>query len=222
MAKLFYQGHGSYRITADDGRVIYVDPYAGADTIPLHKLLHPCQDPQKDKSGGYDLPADFILVTHQHGDHNQIQLVTQKPGCRVITNAEALAGGKHNSFDLGGGLTVEAVEAKNLNHSPEKCVGFIITVDSVKIYASGDTSTTEQMKSFAARELDYALFPLDGVFNMGLKEGAECARIVGAKHNIPIHLKPGALYDRKKADKWDAPNKLIVEPGDEIELCKTP
>jgi 3-oxoacyl-[acyl-carrier protein] reductase len=40
----------------------------------------------------------------------------------------------------------------------------------------------------------------------------------GAKHNIPIHLKPGALFDRKKADKWDAPNKLIVEPGQEIEL----
>ena len=29
MAKLLYQGHGSYRITADDGRVLYVDPYAG-------------------------------------------------------------------------------------------------------------------------------------------------------------------------------------------------
>jgi len=38
MAKLLFQGHGSFRITADDGRVIYVDPYAGE---------------------GYDLPADL-------------------------------------------------------------------------------------------------------------------------------------------------------------------
>lgn len=29
MAKLLYQGHGSYRITAGDGRILYVDPYAG-------------------------------------------------------------------------------------------------------------------------------------------------------------------------------------------------
>ena len=203
MPKLFYQGHGSYRITADDGRVIYVDPYAG---------------------GGYDLPADVVLVTHDHGDHNQVQLVTQKlggdgrPNCRVITSAEALAGGRHNSFDLGGELTVESVEASNRNHDPAKCVGNIVTVDGVKIYCSGDTSKTEQMNSFAARELDYALFPLDGVYNMDLDEGAECARLVGAKHNIPIHLKPGALFDRAKADKWDAPNKLIVEPGQEITL----
>jgi 2'-5' RNA ligase len=189
---LLYQGHGSYRLTANDGRVIYVDPYAG---------------------GGYDAPADVILVTHGHGDHNKTELVTQKSNCRVITNVEALSGGNHNMFDLGGGLIVEAVEAKNIMHSPKKCVGYIVTIDGVTLYCSGDTSKTEQMKSFAARELDYALLPLDGIANMGLKKGAECANLIGAKHNIPIHLKPGALFNRKKADKWGAPNKLIIEPG---------
>ena len=53
---------------------------------------------------------------------------------------------------------------------------------------------------------------------MGLKEAAECAALIGSKHNIIIHLKPGALFSRKKADKWDAPNKLIIEPGQEIDL----
>ena len=33
-----------------------------------------------------------------------------------------------------------------------------------------------------------------------------------------FHLRPGALYDRKKAEIWSAPNKLIVEPGQEIDL----
>ena len=55
------------------------------------------------------------------------------------------------------------------------------------------------MDTFAARNLDYAMFPLDGIFNMKLKEGAECARIIQAKHNIPVHIKPGTLFDRKKA-----------------------
>jgi len=196
MPKLLYQGHGSYRLTADNGRIIYIDPYAGK---------------------GYDLPADLILITHQHGDHNQIKLVTQKQGCRIITNAEALAGGKHNSFDADGVL-IQSVEARNLAHSSKKCVGYIITLDGAKIYAAGDTSRTKQMESFAALELDFAILPGDGVFNMGLKEAAECAKLIGAKHNIIVHLKPGALFDRKKADKWDAPNKLILEPGEEIDL----
>lgn len=195
MPKLLFQGHGSLRLTADDNRVIYVDPYKGK---------------------GYDMAADIILVTHQHGDHNKIKRCAQKPGCRIITNKEALADGRHNSFDVGG-IAIRAVEAANKNHDPKQCVGYIITLDGVKVYAAGDTSKTKQMESFAALEFDYALFPGDGFFNMGPEEAAECAKIVGAKHNMLIHLKPGESI-RKKNAKWSAPNKLIVEPGEEIDL----
>jgi L-ascorbate metabolism protein UlaG (beta-lactamase superfamily) len=165
------------------------------------------------------MPADVILVTHQHHDHNQIKRVTQKPDCRTISNIEALAGGKHNTFDLGGGLTIEAVEASNANHDPRECVGYIATIDGISLYCSGDTSKTEQMKSFADKQLDYALFPTDGIFNMGLEEAAECAKLVGAKHNIPVHMSPLKKFDKKKAvEKWNAPNKLVIEPGQEFEL----
>ena len=196
MTKLYYQGHGSCRISSDDGRIIYVDPYAG---------------------DGYELPADIILVTHRHMDHDRINLCVQNPGCRIITNKEALAGEKHQCFSING-IEIEAVEAKNLLHCSKKCVGFILSVDGIKIYVAGDTSKTEQMKSFAAKKLDYAMFPCDGIFTMSLEKSAECARLVAAKHNIPIHIKPGALFDSKRAHKWDAPNRLIVEPGEEIDL----
>ena len=195
MPKLFYQGHGSYRLIADNGTVIYVDPYAGE---------------------GYDLPADIILVTHQHGDHNQIHLCAKKTDCRIITNEESIEGGRHNSFNING-IIIQAVEAYNKNHDPKQCVGFIISLNNVKIYSSGDTSKTKQMETFSVLKLDYALFPGDGIFNMGLDEAAECAQLIGAKHNIIIHLKPGESI-REKAERWRAPNKLIVEPGQEIDL----
>ena len=196
MAKLLFQGHGSFRITAADGRVIYVDPYAGE---------------------GYDLPADIILVSHQHKDHNCIELCKQNQGCTVISNVESLAEGKLNSFDING-IKIQAVEAYNKNHNPDECVGFIIEVDGVKIYASGDTSRTKQMELFADMHLDYALLCGDGVYNMNPEEAAECAEIIGAKHNIIIHLTPGQLFDRPKAEAWSAPNKLIINDGEEIAL----
>jgi L-ascorbate metabolism protein UlaG (beta-lactamase superfamily) len=194
--KLYYQGHGSLRLTTADGRVIYIDPYAG---------------------DGYDIPADMILVTHQHDDHNQISLITQKPGCKIISNAEALEGGKHNTFAIGD-ITVEAVEAANKNHDPAQCVGYIVSVDGITFYFSGDTSKTKSMESFAEKGLDFAVFPCDGFYNMDMDEAAECARLIGAKHNIPIHLKPGELFDRERAEKCDAPNRLIVAAGEEIDL----
>ena len=196
MPKLFYQGHGSFRLTANDGRVVYVDPYAGE---------------------GYDLPADIILVSHHHGDHNKVELCAKKPNCRIISNVEALEGGEHNCFDIGS-IQVQAVEAYNKNHDPAECVGFIITLDGVKIYASGDTSKTKQMKTFAAMNLDYAILCGDGVYNMNPEEAAEYARLIGAKHNILIHIKPQALFDCEIAEAWNAPNKIIIEPNEEIEL----
>ena len=195
MPKLLYQGNGSCRLTADDGRVIYLDPYAGE---------------------GYDLPADLILVTHQHHDHNQVHRCTQKQTCRIITNVEALEGGRHNRFELDG-IIIQAAEARNRMHSPKKCVGYLITLNGTKLYASGDTSKTAQMADFAALELDYALFPGDGVFNMGPRGAAACARLCGARHNILIHVNP-FLSHRKIAEKWTAPNKLTLLAGEEIAL----
>ena len=196
MAKLLFQGHGSFRLTAADGVIAFIDPFIGT---------------------GYDKPADVILVSHQHSDHKQTNLITQKPGCVVITNAEALAGGKHNTFQVKG-LQIEAVTAENLNHPSDQCVGFIIAVDGLKLYFSCDTRKTAQMDEFAARELDYAFLCCDGVYNMGLQEAAECASLIGAKHNVPVHIKPGELFDRTLAEQFEAPNRLIIEAGEEIEL----
>ena len=201
MAKLLYQGHSSLRLTAKDGTVIYVDPFMGK---------------------GYDLPADIILVTHQHGDHNRIDLVTRKKDCVVITNDDALKGGKHNTFTAKG-IQIEAVEAGNKNHSPQECVGYIINIDGIKLYHPGDTSKTAQMETFSMKNIDYALLPCDGSYNMDAKEAAECAKIIGAKHNIPIHTGPfeeGApkIFDRAIAEGCRFANMLIVEPGEEIEL----
>ncbi|MCL2643273.1 MAG: MBL fold metallo-hydrolase [Candidatus Bathyarchaeota archaeon] len=196
MVKLLYQGHGSLRFTLQDGRVIYVDPYAGE---------------------GYDKPADVVLVTHEHFDHNKLDLITQKKDCKIITNKEALAGGKHNCFSFDG-IEIEAVEAQNLRHNPAQCVGFILSLEGIKIYCSGDTSKTDQMQKLAKLDLDYALLCGDGIYNMGLEEAAECAKTLQAKHNILIHVKPDALFDLTKAQKWTAPNKIIIQPGEEKTL----
>lgn len=196
MSKFLYQGHGSLRFTTNDGVVFYVDPYVGE---------------------GYNLPADLILVTHEHSDHNQIQLVTQKPGCTLITEKEALSGGKYQEFQIKG-ITVNAVPAYNKNHRKDQCVGYLLTFDGLKIYAAGDTSKTDYMETLSKANITYALFPIDGIYNMNAVEAAECATLVKAKHNIPVHMKPGKLFDRETALSFNAPNRLIVEAGKEIEL----
>ena len=199
MPKLLYQGHGSFRLTSNEGVVVFIDPFMGT---------------------GYDLPADLILITHQHEDHNKIDLITQKDSCKIISNFEALSGGKHNSFSVCG-LEIEAVEAGyNAGHTIEDSVGYMITIDGLKLYFCGDTSKTPQMEKFAERKLDYAFLCADGIYNMSLEEASKCAALIGARHNVPVHLKPGELFDMEMAQQFDAPNRLIIEAGKEIDLAK--
>ncbi len=52
----------------------------------------------------------------------------------------------------------------------------------------------------AEKEIDYAFFCCDGVFNMGLEETAQCAELMNAKHNIPYHM------------TTDQENRIILVP----------
>ncbi len=196
MAKLLFQGHGSFRITSESGFVIYMDPFAGE---------------------GYDLDADLILITHEHFDHNDLSKVKAKRSTRIIRPADALEDGRYRSFEVGG-VKIEAVEAYNKNHKKEECVGYILALDGVTLYASGDTSETEQMKTFKARSLDWAIFPTDGKFNMGPEEASRCAEMIGAKHNVPIHMAPGQMFDMGVAEKFKADGRVIIRPGETVDL----
>lgn len=81
-----------------------------------------------------------------------------------------------------------------------------------------ETDGAEQMPLLAEKNIDYAFFCCDGIYNMGLDEAAECAGLVGAKHNIPYHVtaKEGVVFDRELAEQFEAPKRLIVEAGEEI------
>ncbi len=202
-SRLTYIGHASLCITTPEDKVIYIDPYAPGD---------------------YSAPADLILVTHDHYDHNNIGLIENRTeDCAVITQNEALKDGTHQTFDLDY-VTIEAVEAgNNPNHSITECAGYVITLsDGCRIYISGDTSTTEQMAKMADMNIDFAFLCCDGQYNMGIEEAAECAKRINAGVVVPYHtiVQEGVYFSREQADAFPADNKIILEPGDELELHK--
>jgi L-ascorbate metabolism protein UlaG (beta-lactamase superfamily) len=195
-ASLLYQGHGSVRLESSSGTVVYIDPYVGE---------------------GYDKEADLILVTHEHRDHNNIDLVKQTEKTVILRSKDMLIDGKYQTKKVGG-IKIEAVPAYNKNHKKEECVGYIVTIDGKKCYFSGDTSTTDAMPGFKKRKLDYAFLCMDGKYNMGPEEATECAKVIGAKHSVPYHMAPGKLFDEETAKKLKVDSLLIVPAGTKIDL----
>ena len=100
-------------------------------------------------------------------------------------------------------------------------MGWLVTLSNgVSIYATGNTSTTDQMAALAERHIDYAFFVCDGKFNMDLKEASACAALVNARHSIPYHMAPGQLFDRERAEQFEGPGKRILAAGEETTLEK--
>lgn len=197
MNKLLYLGHASLRIITREGKVIYIDPFAGDN---------------------YELDADLVLITHDHYDHTDLSKIKNND-YKLITYKEALEGGVHNSFNLDY-VKIKSVEAGyNKYHDVTQCVGYVLTLsNSIKIYIAGDTYLTPEMYNLANDNIDYAFYPCDGVYTMNIEEAKEASERVQAKHNIPYHMVPGGGFSEETVNNFAAENKLIIKPGEEIEL----
>ncbi|MBQ9005637.1 MAG: MBL fold metallo-hydrolase [Atopobiaceae bacterium] len=210
MTTLLYLGHGSLRLTTDAGKTIYIDPFMSPKG--------------QDSNEGYEVPADLVLVTHQHFDHTSIDKMLHTAECVVWQNGDAHPDAETylTKAFLNGSVEVQAVEAYNHHHRKEECVGYVVRVDGLALFFSGDTGKTAQMRKLADSNLDYAFLPCDGIYTMTPEEAAECAALVGARHNVPVHMKPVEPYDESVAQRFAAlaPNSLLVRPGVPTKLSK--
>ena len=167
-------GHDGFLIKGD-GKAIVIDPFQ----------VKKCE------------PADVILVTHEHYDHcspEDIQKV-QEASTVIVTEADSA---KKLSGDVRvvqpgdkltvSGIQIEAVPAYNTNKNfhPKQngWLGFVLTVDGVRIYHAGDTDLIPEMDSIKA---DIALLPVSGTYVMTAEEAVKAAKIIKPKLVIPMH-----------------------------------
>lgn len=182
--EMFFIGHGSLMFKLNDF-VIHIDPVKS--------------------SGKYDdLPqADLILVTHDHFDHLDTQLVEKlkKPGTIMFCNASSASKVswakimKPGEIQTVKSITVEAVPAYNILHkNPNGQLfhpkgvgnGYILTFGDRKIYVAGDTENTPEMK--ALKGIDIAFLPMNLPYTMDPAMVADAAKAFKPKILYPYHF----------------------------------
>jgi L-ascorbate metabolism protein UlaG (beta-lactamase superfamily) len=96
------------------------------------------------------------------------------------------------------GVEIEAVRAYNVNkfrspgmpfHPKEaEHVGFVVTVEGVRVYHTGDTDPIPEM---ADVDCDVALLPVSGTYVMTVEEAVEAARTLKPQIVVPMHYGSG-------------------------------
>ena len=199
--KLTFLGHASFKIISALNTVIYIDP------------SFPCK--------GYQEEADLILISHHHSDHDKTELVNKKPECLILGPSDFIMNDKYLSREFKD-LKITAVAAYNKNHKKSESIGFVLEFKDAKVYIAGDTSKTTEMADMAYLGIDYAFLPIDGFYNMDVKEAEKCIDIIKAKHFIPIHNDSRSSSDGKEYtthfDELTKDNVIIMHHGETIEI----
>lgn len=175
LRNLEWLGHDSFLLRAG-GRNIYLDPFRLPEGLPL---------------------ADLICITHEHFDHCSPEDVAKirQASTVVVTDAHAAAklGGRCTVLTPGeraevGGILIEAVPAYNTNKQfhPQgnHWLGFIFSVDGVRLYHAGDTDRIPEMGAIRA---DIALLPVSGTYVMTAEEAVQAALDIKPAVAIPMH-----------------------------------
>jgi len=203
-----WSGHDGFRIEVN-GNKIYVDPYK----------LNPSYARKSD--------ADILLISHNHFDHLSIEDIDNviNENTKIICSHECVEVLKNKYVDneiiplkpkevrIVGNIEIRGIEAyntdKKFHPKKDEKIGFIINVNDLKIYHTGDTDIIPEMENVNP---DILFVPVSGTYVMTAKEAAKATNelIKPKKIAIPMHYGSivGTVKDAEDFSK-------------DVNICKT-
>jgi len=193
----------------------------GLETGGKHLLIDPFFKGNPAASTSVEkVTADFILVTHGHGDHvGDTVSIARRTGATVIANAEicgwlAKQNVETHPQHIGGGYRypfgyLKLTLALHGSALPDGSnggnpAGFLLTTtDSKKIYIAGDTGLFGDMKLIGEEGLEVAVIPIGDNYTMGPDDALRAVKLLNPKHVIPIHYKTWDVIDQDP-NSWAA------------------
>jgi len=218
-------GHGTGLLKVGDHKLL-IDPFL--DDNPAASLK------------AAQAEADFILVSHGHGDHvADAAAIAKRTGATVIsvfeisnwlaaqgvkTHAQHLGGGFHHPFGyLKLTLALHGSGLPDGSYGGNPC-GFLLTTGNQKVYLACDTGLFGDMQLIGDEGLDLAVLPIGDNFTMGPDDAVRAAKFLRAKHVIPVHYNtwPPIAQDAaawaKRVEAETSSKAHVLQPGESFSV----
>jgi len=196
-------GHATLGLVTD-GYKLLVDPYLS-------------QNPAASVDAA-TVEADYILVTHGHGDHiGDTVEIAKRTGATVISNAEISSwlrkkDVKVHGQHLGGGFNhpfgyLKLTLALHGSGLPDGTyggnpAGFLLTTNAgEKVFMAGDTGLFGDMALIGEEGITLAVLPIGDNYTMGPADALRAVKLLKPEHVIPIHYNTFDLITQD-AEAW--------------------
>ena len=216
--KLTWYGHAAMGLEAG-GKRLLVDPFFSGN---------PAASIAADKA-----QADFILISHGHGDHvGDAIAIAKRTGATVVSifeicnwfegqginvHAQHLGGGHTHPFGyLKLTLALHGSGLPDGTYGGNPC-GFLLTTEGKKIYLACDTGLFGDMKLIGEEGLDLAVLPIGDNYTMGPDDALRAAKLLQAKHVIPVHYNTWDLIAQDAA-AWA--RRVEAETSSKVHVLK--
>lgn len=186
--------------------------------------------------------ADFILISHGHGDHVGDALeIAKRTNATIISNHEivtwvaAKGWEKVHGQHLGGGfqhpfghlkltLALHGSQLPDGSYGGNPC-GFLLTTnEGRKIYLAQDTGLFGDMQLIGEEGLELAAIPIGDNYTMGPVDGLRAVKMLKPQKVTPIHYNTFDLLNQNAAG-WAAnveaqtqTKAVILKPGESFEF----
>lgn len=209
------------------GKHVLVDPYLSRNP--------------KASISAEDVPADYILVTHGHGDHlGDTLAIAKRTGATAISVAEISnylsgKGIEAHAQHIGGGFKYPFGYLKLTNalhgsalpdgaYGGNPCGFLLTTTEGKKVYLAGDTGLFSDMKLIGDEGIDLAALPIGDNYTMGPADAVRAVELLRPKQVVPIHYNTFELIMqdpyawKKEVESRTATQVAVLEPGQSLTL----
>ena len=207
-----------------DGRHVLVDPFLTGNPAAASKAD--------------EVPADFILVSHGHGDHvGDTVAIAKRTGATVVANYEISEwlqkqglkkvhgqqhGGGH-TFPFGRVKLTLAFHGSMLpdgSNGGNPCGFLLYFKDGAKVYDAADTGLFGDMQLIGEEGIDLAILPIGDNYTMGPDDALRAVKLLQPKKVLPIHYNTFELI-AQDATAWAArvrqeakTEPVVLKPGE--------
>ena len=224
--KVSWLSHASFLIEADQTKIL-IDPFVTDNPLAPVKAD--------------EVDADFILVSHGHGDHvgDTIE-IAKRTGATVVSNFEIqnwfVGKGVENThpMHIGGGFDFDWGRVKltiahhgsalpDGSYGGNPC-GFLLTIQDKNIYHACDTGLFYDMKLIGEAGVDLAILPIGDNFTMGPDDALRAVKLIEPKQVVPIHydtfdvIKQDPQAWAVRVQQETSAKATVMKPGDTLEI----